>query len=210
MGGGLLLTLCSRRPGRGQREPASRVRAETPGDVHPAGPGAQSSFLRVNGCLPCSSEGISPSPVCPASLLTLLFPSRCSGECGGGSFKSLSLGQGVAKEDPFPPPFPALQLLRALHCSLALAHAEFSGLPPCPLLGAGPPFLVGSPWSWCRTRLKGDLGVFPAPQRGHPPLFWGVRGRFSTPALLPGAGRAVGGRWAVGRACLVPHHPLHL
>lgn len=32
------------------------------------------SFVWVNSCLPCSSEGVTPSPVCPASLLTLLPP----------------------------------------------------------------------------------------------------------------------------------------
>lgn len=50
-----------------------------------------------------------------------------------GSFNSLSPGQGLAKEDAFPclppPHFSALQLLRALWCSL---------LPPCPLLELGP------------------------------------------------------------------------
>lgn len=87
------------------------------------------SFVWVNSCLPCSFEGNTPSPVCPASLLTLLSASRCSGEQGLGRFNSLSLGQGLAKEDPFPclspPCFPALQLLHALWCS---------PLPP--------------PWSW--------------------------------------------------------------
>lgn len=99
-----------------QREPASRMRAETPGDARPAGPEAQASFSWANGCLPCSSEGISPSPVCPASLLTLLFPSRRSGECGWGSFRAF-----------------------------VSANAGFSGLPPCPLLGAKPPFWWAHP-----------------------------------------------------------------
>lgn len=103
-----------------QREPASRMRAETPGDARPAGPEAQSSFSGASGCLPCSSEGISPSPVCPASLLTLLFPSRRGGECGWGSFRSL--GQGVAEGDPFPgavlcPPAACVSKCRVLGAS---------------------------------------------------------------------------------------------
>lgn len=65
--------LISRWPGEGQGEHAWKRRAETPGDVHPTRLGVE-SFMWVNSCLPCSSEGIAPSPVCPASLLTLLSP----------------------------------------------------------------------------------------------------------------------------------------
>lgn len=92
-----------------------------------------------------------------------------------GSFNSLSLGQGLAKEDPFPclspPHFPALQLLRALRCSL---------LSPLPLpwnWAPVVPCLAGSHWSWCRTRLDRNC-VFPAP--GWLPLFWGAQGKLSS------------------------------
>lgn len=60
------------------------------------------SFVCVNSCLPCSSEDDTPSPVCPAFLLTLLSCFRCIGEQGQGAFNNLSPGQGLAKEDPFP------------------------------------------------------------------------------------------------------------
>lgn len=65
--------LFSRWPGKGQRERAWRRRPETPGNVHPTKTrSGVASFTWVNSCLPCSSEGITPSPDCPASLLTLL------------------------------------------------------------------------------------------------------------------------------------------
>ena len=51
------------------------------------------SVVWVNSCLPCSSEGDTPSPVCPASLLTLLSPCRCSGEQGWGALTASAWGK---------------------------------------------------------------------------------------------------------------------
>lgn len=72
-----------------------------------------------------------------------------------GRFNSLSLGQGLAKEDPFPclspPCFPALQLLHALWCS------PLSPLPPPWSWAPVVPCVVGSHWSWCGARLDGCL-----------------------------------------------------
>lgn len=129
-----------------------------------------------------------------------------------GSFNSLSLGQGLAKEDPFPclspPHFPALQLLRALRCSL---------LSPLPLpwdWAPVVPCLVGSHWSWCRTRLDRNC-VFPAP--GWLPLFWGAQRKLSS-LYLPSrcwqrcwweVGPGVGAQ-GLGRGCSVHPHPLQL
>lgn len=185
VGGGWCSPSILRWPGKGQRERASRRRAEMPRDVHLTRRSRVESFMCVNSCLPCSSEDDTPSPVCPASLLTLLSCFRCIGGQGQGAFNNISPGQGLAKEDLFPclppPHFSALQLLCALWCSL------LSPLPP--------------PWSWApvipsdgiilelmRNKAGQSLGISPAPDRKQTAVlaFGGGSGGVIITCLCPG------------------------
>lgn len=87
----------------------------------------------VNSCLPCSSEDDTPSPVCPASLLTLLSCFRCIGEQGQGALTTSAQGKAEQRKILF--------LVYPLHISQPFSYFVLYGAlscPPCPLLRAGP------------------------------------------------------------------------